>query len=82
MGGKEWIFSAFRMGLNLSDHQLNIDYYMHVIYTLTDNHKLKTINRYAKNKEKGIQGYHYRKPAKWEKTAREEKGTEELPKQR
>ena len=48
------------MGLNLSNHQLNIDSYHveDIMYNPNGNHKSKTSNRYGKNKEKGIQVYH------------------------
>ena len=50
------------MGLNLSNHQLNIDCYMHgMLYVnlmVTTDEKLETYNRYVKNKEKVIQAYY------------------------
>ena len=56
MGGR-----GVNNSINLNDHQLNIDCYMHVedvMCTPNDNHISNISNRYAKNKEKRIQVYH------------------------
>ena len=63
------------MNINLIQTALCIRFYIKP----NGNHKSKTRNRYAKNKEKGIQVYHQRKPTNHEK-AKEEKTRENVQK--
>ena len=64
------------MGSNLSDHQFNIDCYIHVIYKQNGNHKSKITNIYAKNKDIKSKYITKESPKPSEKRAREERNRE------